>query len=110
MDALCFERSKEALHGRVIQTVAPPAHRLLDPMSLQHGPIRPSRVLDPAVAMVNEPAGRTAALEGHDQGVDAESRLEVLRHRPAYDLARGQILDGREVQKALVCWDVRDVG
>jgi hypothetical protein len=60
--------------------------------------------------MMNEPAWRSAALEGHDQGVDAESRLEVLRHRPADDLARGQILDGGQVQKALIGWKVRDVG
>src|SRR3712207_4718935 len=71
-------------------------------------PLEPE--LDPAVAMMNEPPRWVAALEGHDQGVDAESRLEMLRHRPAHDLARGQILDGREVQEALVRWNVRDVG
>src|SRR3954462_6560247 len=86
MDALRLERGKEALHGRVIQTVAPPAHRLLDPVSLQHRPIRPSGVLHAAVAMMNEPPWRSAALEGHDQGVDAEPRLKMLGHRPADDL------------------------
>ena len=59
--------------------------------------------------MMDEPAWRSAALEGHDQGVDAESRLEMLRHRPAHDLARGQIFDGREVEKALVGWNVREI-
>src|SRR4051794_11560440 len=44
MDPLCFERGQEALHGRIIETVAPPAHRLLDAMPLQHRPIRPSGV------------------------------------------------------------------
>src|SRR3954464_5583537 len=45
MDALRLERGEEALHGRIIEAVTPPAHRLLDPMPLQHRPIRPSRVL-----------------------------------------------------------------
>jgi hypothetical protein len=58
---------------------------------------------------MNEPAGRTVALERHDQGVDAESRFKMLRHRPADDLARGQILDGREVQKAFIGWNVREI-
>src|SRR3954464_14746197 len=79
-------------------------------MPLQHRPIRPSRVLHPTVAMMNEPAWRAAALESHDQGVDTQASLEVLRHGPADDLARGQILDGRQVQKALIGWNVRDVG
>src|SRR3954470_1718906 len=75
MDPLCFERGKEALHGRIIETIAPPAHRWLDAMLLQHRRIRPRGVLHTAVAMMNEPAWRSAALEGHDQGVDAEPRL-----------------------------------
>src|SRR5215216_6707902 len=110
MNALRLERGEEALHGRIIQAIAASAHRLLDAMSLQHRPIRPRRVLDPAVAMMNEPPRRLAALESHDQGVDTQAGLEVIRHRPAHDLARGQILDGREVQKALIRWNVRDVG
>src|SRR3954447_23645826 len=31
MDALRLERGEEALHGRIIEAVTPPAHRLLDP-------------------------------------------------------------------------------
>src|SRR5215213_11368811 len=98
MDALRLERSKEALHGRVIQTVAASAHRWLDAMPLQHRPIRTRGVLRSAIRMMDEPPWRPAALESHDQGVDTQASLEVIRHRPAHDLARGQILDGREVQ------------
>jgi hypothetical protein len=47
--------------------------------------------------MMDEPPRRLAALEGHDQGVDTQAGLEVIRHGPAHDLARGQVLDGREV-------------
>src|SRR3954469_1695723 len=45
MDALRLERGEEALHGRVIQAVAPPAHRRLDPVPLQHRLIRARGVL-----------------------------------------------------------------
>jgi hypothetical protein len=60
--------------------------------------------------MVNESARRLAALESHDQGVNAQACLEVIRHRPAHDLARGQVLEGCQVEKALVGWNVGDVG
>src|SRR3954466_9213307 len=59
--------------------------------------------------MMDEPAGRPAALEGHDQGVDTQAGLEVIRHGPAHDLARGQVLDGRQVEKALVGWNIREI-
>src|SRR4051794_41943191 len=45
MDPLRLERGEEALHGRVIQAVTPPAHRRLDPVSLQHRLIRTRGVL-----------------------------------------------------------------
>src|SRR3954451_13771817 len=76
--------------------------------ALLRQPLEPK--LHPTVAMMNEPAWRAAALESHDQGVDTQASLEVIRHRPAHDLARGQVLDGREVQKALIRWNVGDVG
>jgi len=60
--------------------------------------------------MMNEPAWGLAALESHDQGVDTQAGLEVIRHGPAHDLARGQILEGGQVEKALVGWNVGDVG
>jgi hypothetical protein len=44
--------------------------------------------------MMNEPPRWLAALKSHDQGVDTQACLEVLRHGPADDLARGQVLDG----------------
>jgi hypothetical protein len=63
-------------------------------MARQHRPIRPRSVLHAAVAMMNEPPRWLAALKSHDQGVDTQACLEVLRHGPADDLARGQVLDG----------------
>jgi hypothetical protein len=34
-----------------------------------------------------------AAVQGHDQGVDAQPRLEVAGHAPTDDLAGRQIFD-----------------
>src|SRR5215204_6353278 len=47
----------------------------------------------PAVTVVDRAPRRPAALQGHDQGVDAQPRPEVVGHAPADDLARGQVLD-----------------
>jgi hypothetical protein len=60
--------------------------------------------------MVNEPPAGLAALEGHHQGINAQACLEVIGHRPADNLARRHILEGGQIQKALVGRDVRDVG
>jgi hypothetical protein len=65
--------------------------------------------LPAAVAVVDQPARRLAALQGHDQGVDAQPGPQVVGHRPADDLARGQVLDGGEVEPAFVGREVREI-
>ena len=60
--------------------------------------------------MVDQPSRRLAALQGHNQGVNAQPRFQVIRHCPADDLARRQVLDGRQIEEALADRDVRDVG
>src|SRR5215213_8533376 len=65
--------------------------------------------LHPTVAVMNEPAWRTVALESHDQSINAQPRLEVIRHGPAHDLARGQVLESGQVEKPLVGGDVRKI-
>jgi hypothetical protein len=59
---------------------------------LQHGAVGLGGVLHAAVAVVELPRWRVMVLEGHDQRVDAEPRLQVVRHGPAYDLACGHVL------------------
>jgi hypothetical protein len=60
--------------------------------------------------MVKQPPTRSVALEGHDQGIDAQSRLQVIGHRPADDLACRQVLEGRQVHEALLGRNVGDIG
>src|SRR5919199_2945656 len=110
MDTLRLERGEEALHRGIVEAIAPPAHGLPDAVPLQHRPIRARSILHPTITMVNEPPRWLEALEGHDQGVDAKPRLQVIGHRPADDLARRQVLEGRQIHKALAGWNVGDVG
>jgi hypothetical protein len=52
---------------------------------------------------------RPAALQGHDQRVHAQPGPQVIRHRPADDLARGHVLDRGQVQPALVRGQVGEI-
>jgi hypothetical protein len=52
VDGLRLERSEEALHRRIIETIAPPAHGRPDAVPLQHGPIRTRSVLHPTDALL----------------------------------------------------------
>jgi hypothetical protein len=60
--------------------------------------------------MMDQPIGRIAPLQGHDERVDARPGPQMVGHRPADDLARGQVLDRGRVQPALVGRRVGDVG
>src|SRR4051794_13780156 len=66
--------------------------------------------LDPSVTVMDQAGFRPAALQGHHQGVHAQPGPEVVGHRPADDLARGQVLDGGQARPALVRRQVGDVG
>src|SRR5215207_11354909 len=92
MDALRRKRGEEALHGGTVRAIAAWAHELLDPVSRQHSPIRTRGVLHAAMAVVDQPARRPATLKGYHQGVDAHSRVEMISHRPADNLARSRSL------------------
>src|SRR4051812_28515172 len=110
VDVLLLERGEEALHRRVVETVALAAHRLLDAVPLQDLAVGLGGVLDPCVTVMDQAGFRPAALQGHDQRVHAQPGPEVVGHAPADDLARGQVLDRGRVQPALVGRQVADVG
>jgi hypothetical protein len=60
--------------------------------------------------VVDQPGLRSPTLQGHDQGIDAQPRPQVIRHRPADDLTGRQILNHSQVEPALVGGKVADVG
>src|SRR3954451_22906296 len=70
-------------------------------------PLEPA--LDPSVTVMDQAGFRPAALQGHDQRVDAQPGPEVVGHAPADDLARGQVLDDGQVQPALVRRQVAEI-
>jgi len=59
--------------------------------------------------MMNEPPWWVTALKSHDQGINTQLRLEVIRHRPADDLAGRHILQGGQIKKSLVGRDIREI-
>jgi hypothetical protein len=94
---LLLQRGEEALHRRVVETVAAPAHGLPDPVPLEHLAVGVGGVLHAAVAVQDEARFRPTALQGQDQRVDAELGAQVVRHRPADDLAGRHVLDNGQV-------------
>src|SRR3954452_18136216 len=72
VDVLLLQRGEEALHRRVVETVALAAHRLPDAVPLQDLAVGLGSVLDPSVTVVDQAGFRPAALQGHDQRVHAQ--------------------------------------
>src|SRR5689334_6970657 len=68
VDVLLLERGEEGLHRRVIQAVPFAAHRLLDAVPFQHLAVGLGGVLDPAVAVVDQPGPRVAGAAGPSPG------------------------------------------
>jgi len=59
--------------------------------------------------MVDEASGRRAMQDRHQQGVLAQRTPPMIGHAPADDLTGGHVLDGSQVQPALVRGDIRDL-
>ena len=70
-------------------------------------PVEPG--LHAAVAVVEQPRWRVMVLDGHDQRIDAEPRLQVVRHGPAHDLACGHILNGGQIQETLTGRNIGEI-
>ena len=106
-----LRRGEEALHRRVVEAVAPPAHGLLDPVPLQHRAVGLARVLHPAVACGGSARGggrrRWRAItraSTHSSARRWSAMLQPTISRVARSLIGGQ------VQPALAGRDVGDVG
>ena len=78
-------------------------------MEAEQFAVVPAGILHTAVGMVDQPDRRPAVPDRHLQRILAQGALQTLRHRPANDLHRGQVLDGGEVEPAFVRSDVGDV-
>ncbi len=65
--------------------------------------------LHAAVGMRHEVGSGTVTGQRHLQSIDHQATVDPLRHRPADDLPREQILDGRQGQPPFVGGDIGDV-
>lgn len=110
MDELDVEGVEEALHWGVIVAASCPAHGRPGPHADELLPVNLSRVLAAAIRVADEPGSRSPPLGGHHQRSHTQFGAHMIAHRPADDLARGQIEDGGQVQPALAGRQVGDVG
>ena len=78
-------------------------------MAVEDLSIGSAGVLDAAIGMVDETLGRRAMPDHHHQGVLAQRTPQMVGHAPADDLAGRHVLDGRQVQPALVRGHIRNV-
>ena len=78
-------------------------------MTVEDLAIRSTGVLDAAVGMVDEGPGWRAMLDRHHQRVLAQRTPQMVGHAPADDLAGRHVLDGRQVQPALVSGHIRNI-
>src|SRR5512135_2898731 len=102
VNQLGLERAEERLHGRVIVTVAFAAHGRLKAVTIEDLAVGAAGVLHAAIGMMDETSARGMMLNGHHQRLLAQGALQVIGHAPADDLAGGYVLDGSQVQPALV--------
>ncbi len=107
-EQLAFERREETLRHRVVEAVAPTAHRGRHPRLAQSSPKREARVLAPLIRMVDDP-GRPTLPERHFDCFDHQFRAYMLRHRPANDAPTARIEDDREIEEARPRRDICDV-
>src|SRR5690554_774751 len=110
MHPLRFQRSKKALHHRIIPAVALPAHAALDTVSLEQQPEGPAGILDTPVRVVDQlPMLRPTAPQRHAQGVTDQLTRQPMPQRPAHHLARIQVDHHRQVQPAFPGPDIADI-
>src|SRR5580704_14200252 len=109
MDPLGLERVKEALHRRVVETIAFAAHRWSDAEPGENPAVGFGGVLNAAVGMVDQSRWRPLTLNGHRQSLHGDLGVQCLAHRPTDDFAGVQVQDGGQIQPSFAGWDVSQI-
>src|SRR5271156_6638690 len=111
MDHLGLEQAIDGLGERVVVAVADAADRRLDPGLDQAFGVTDRDVLDPAIAVMHQPAltDRAAIAQGLLQGVEHEVRTRRARYAPADDAPGKGVDDEGDIDKALPGGDVGKV-
>ncbi len=110
VDELLLDRREEALGDGVVVAVAAASHRLRDPGGAGLLAEGQRDELAALVGVPDQPARGAAVREGHLRRVDDELCAHVVGHGPPDDPARVEVLDGDEIQPALLGPEVGDVG
>ena len=108
-DPLCLEAQEEALHHGVVPAVAFAAHAADQAMARQQCLVQRAGVLAAPIRMNNQARRGLSLRDGQWQCCAHQFGMHGRRHRPAHDLAGGQVQHLSEVQPAAARADIRDV-
>ena len=97
---LALDAREEALHHRVIVTIAPPAHAAGDAVCVQNGLIVLTGVRAALVGMMEEPHLRAPPLQCHVERLDGDVAIIDRTDGPAHDKPREQVEDDRQIEFA----------
>ena len=107
---LHLQGMEEAFHGRVVVTVALPAHAAQQAMVLKQRLVIQGRVLAAPIGMQDQPGWGTAPEQGHGQGRHHQLLGDPFRHGPADHGSGIEVQHDRQIQPTFACPQVGDVG
>ena len=109
VEPFVFHTAEHALHDRIVPTIAPPTHAADHLMPLEQRLIGLTRILTPAIRVMQESRRRVPSPNGHGQGGRHQRSLHGGRHGPAHNLPRKQIHHHREIEPPILCGQIGDV-
>ena len=110
VDPLALEQAEEAFAGRVVAAVADRTHRAHHPISRQVTLVVAASELTAAVGMQDHRLSTLALPHRHLHGPDDHLPILPVVHRPAHDPLVEQVQHDAQIQLALRCLDLGDVG
>ena len=104
-----FQGGEEALHGRIVITIAGAAHADLALSCLQQAPVSLTGILAAAIRVVQQLSGWMAIDDRHAPGTFHQLGIQPIPHGPAHHPPGIQIQDDGQIQPAFCGFDVGDV-
>ena len=110
VEHLVLHDPEEVLHGRVVEAVALPRHRLPDASLFQLLMVEPHLVLPSLVAVEDQPSQIPVLAEGLPQHVDGLGEIGAPRHVERHDLSVVHVEYRGQIQFARGYVELGDVG
>lgn len=95
---LTLHRRKEALHDRVVEAVATPAHAAGDSVDIEHRSIVFARIGASPIGVMEQPDFGASPLQGHLERLDCDVSIVDGADGPTHDEPREKIQNCREVE------------